>query len=73
MLSKFRFWAIRKLIGWDQGMLFRLAKAGQFSPMDWVIAARHVPGYLPKNAPMMEEQWFGNDGFPVPDKKMVGA
>ena len=45
-------------------ILYEVAKSGLVTPVEFVGALRLVPGYDIGKALMIENQWFGNDGFP---------
>ena len=45
-------------------ILLRIAESGAILPVVWAGAMRSIPGYNPKNAPLLENQMFGSDGFP---------
>ena len=46
-------------------LLETLAKSGAVAPIHFARVMRLVPGYDPKNAPGIENQYFDSDGFPL--------
>ncbi len=49
-------------------ILYLIAESGEVTPLDFACVIRFIPGYDPKKAPLLEDQWFGGDGFPLPEK-----
>lgn len=49
-------------------ILYAVAESGVIAPVVFAAAIRRVPGYDPARAPQLENQWFGGDGFPLPEK-----
>ena len=47
--------------------LIKIALEGKHTPFDFFIAARHVPGYEPKDYPFLENQMFDTRGRPIAD------
>ena len=60
-----------KLIKTDGTELLKLALSGNYNPMDFVIAARHVPDYDATKAKHLENQWFNSIGFPMLDPNLT--
>lgn len=46
-------------------ILYVIAESGAILPVVFASAIRLIPGYDPKKAPLLENQWFGSDGFPI--------
>ena len=51
--------------------LIKLALTGDYNPLEFVTAARHVPGYDEKIASHLENQYFGPTGFPITDEEGI--
>lgn len=47
--------------------LVKLALSGDYTPADFVIAAYNIPGYDPKIAAHIGEQYFNSAGWPISD------
>lgn len=47
--------------------LIKLAQSGEFTPLDFVIAARHISGYNLEAAAHIENQYFDGNGYPISD------
>lgn len=45
--------------------LLKLAITGEYTIFDFIIAARHVPGYSKEDAAYIEAQWFNSEGRPI--------
>ena len=48
--------------------LTQLAATGKYSPIEFIIAARQVPGYDSEAAEHLENQYFDTKGFPITDE-----
>ena len=49
--------------------LIKLALTGDYSPLEFVTAACHVPGYDKEIAYHLENQYFGPTGFPITNEE----
>ena len=48
----------------EMSRLIELALTGAYTPMEFCVAARHVPGYDLLQAPQLEAQLFDCHGWP---------
>ena len=51
--------------------LIKMALTGKYMPLEFMVAARHVPGYDKEAAFHIENQYFDNKGFPITDEEGV--
>lgn len=49
--------------------LIKLALSGDYMPLEFMVAARHVPGYNIEKANHIENQYFDGKGFPIIDEE----
>ena len=52
-------------------VLIEMAYTGRYTPLDFVNALRHIPGYDEKQAPNMEAQYFNSNGWPMTDEEVA--
>ena len=67
---KMRLWLVRKLLNYGTSLpLEAIALTGDFHPLAFITAARHVPEYKSADAHHLENQYFNSNGFPITDKE----
>lgn len=49
--------------------LIKLAKTGNYSPLEFLVAARYAPGYDVAKAVHLENQYFDSDGKPISNEE----
>ena len=54
-------------------ILMTIAKSGDVAPLFFVVAMYNIPGYDPKKAPHVADQYFNGKGWPesAPKEKQI--
>ena len=52
-------------------ILIEMAYTGKFTPLDFMNAVRHIPGYVEAQAPNLEAQYFTSKGWPMTDEEVL--